>query len=71
MLPFFIFVAVALPLLVIAFVALRRRTTAAEHPPGETEADRRRVEREFEAAERYQARLRAQERKHPHDPPVP
>jgi hypothetical protein len=57
-LPVIIFAAVAIPLLVLAFVAVRRRGGAGEHPPNETDADRRRNEQEFEEAERYQAELR-------------
>ena len=65
-----IFVAVAVPLLVIAFVAVRRSTKAAEHPAAETDADRLRTEQEFEASERYQAEWREEERKHPRDTPL-
>ena len=61
MLPVVIIAAVAIPLLVIAFLAMRRSTKAGEHPANETEADRRRNEQEFEEAERYQAELREQE----------
>ena len=64
MLPVIILVAVAIPLLVMAFVATRRSADAGEHPAGETDADRRRNEQEFEEAERYQAELRADEHKH-------
>jgi hypothetical protein len=57
-LPVIIFVAVALPLLVIAFIAASRRRTEGEHPAGETDADRAEVEAEFAEAERYQAEWR-------------
>ena len=56
MLPVIILAAVATPLLVIAFLAVRRSATADE-----TDADRRRTEEEFEEAERYQAELRERE----------
>jgi hypothetical protein len=45
----------------MAFLAVRRSTNAGEHPAGETDADRRRNEQEFEEAERYQAELREQQ----------
>ena len=61
MLPVIILAAVAIPLLVIAFLAVRRSINAGEHPPEETDADRRRNEQEFDEAERYQAELREQE----------
>jgi hypothetical protein len=60
-LPVIILAAVAIPLLVIAFLAVRRSAAAGEHPANETDADRRRTEEEFEEAERYQAELRERE----------
>jgi hypothetical protein len=57
-LPVVIFVAVAVPLVVIGFLATRRSSSAGEHLPGETEADRLRNEQEFEEAERYQTQWR-------------
>ena len=41
MFPVLIFAAIAIPLLVIAFLAMRRSRTVGEHPVGETAADRR------------------------------
>ena len=64
MLPVIIFVAVAVPLLVAAFVIARRRSSAGERPVTETDAERRRTEQEFEAAERYQEQWREE---HKHD----
>ncbi len=58
MFPVLIFAAIAIPLLVIAFLAMRRSRTVGEHPVGETAADRQRTEDEFEEAERYQAEWR-------------
>jgi hypothetical protein len=51
--PFIIFGVVALLVLVLGFGLMRSRNRA-EHPAGETEAERAEIEREFEAAERYQ-----------------
>jgi flagellar biosynthesis/type III secretory pathway M-ring protein FliF/YscJ len=59
-LPVVIFVAVAIPLLVIGFVAVRRRTAQGEHPSTETEADRERTEHEYDEAEQYQEEWREQ-----------
>jgi hypothetical protein len=67
--PVVIFVAVAIPLLVIGFLAMRRKTDAAEHPAAETDAGRLRTEQEFEEAERYQAEWR-EEHKHELDRPL-
>jgi hypothetical protein len=69
-LPVWIFVGVAIPLLVIGFVAMRRSTEAGEHPTAETDADRLRTEREFEESERYQAEWREQQHEHHRDPPL-
>ena len=66
MLPVLVFVGIAIPLLVIGFLARRRSTTASEHPKTETSADRARTEREFEESERYQAEWR-EEHKREHD----
>ena len=58
-----VFAAVAVPLLVVGFLAMRRSKAAGEPPP-ESEADRRRTEKEFEDAERYQEQWRTE---HKHD----
>jgi hypothetical protein len=63
-LPVIVFVAVAVPLLVAGFVAVRRRSTSGEAAAAETDAERLRIEEEFEAAERYQAEWREE---HKHD----
>ena len=59
MLPVVIFVAVAIPLLVIGFLVVRRNTAQGEHPSNETDADRARTEHEFDEAEQYQEEWRA------------
>ena len=61
MLPVIIIAAVAIPLLVVAFMTMKRSRDAGEHPADETDADRRRTEAEFDEAERYQAELREKE----------
>ena len=62
MIPWLIFALVAVPVLVIAFVAARRRTVAGEHPAGETAEDRAEMEKEFAEAEAYQAEHRDEDR---------
>ena len=62
MLPVIIFAVVAIPLVVIAFVVVRRKARAGEHPSTETDADRERTEHEFDVAEQYEADWREQNR---------
>lgn len=66
MLPVIIFALIVIPLLVVAFGAMRRSKESGEHPVGETDADRLRTEQEFEESERYQADWR-EEHKHDDD----
>jgi YD repeat-containing protein len=68
-LPIVIIAAVAIPLLVIAFLASRRSDKAGEHPAGETDAHRQLVEQEYDESERYQAEWR-EEHKHETDSPL-
>jgi uncharacterized membrane protein len=65
--PIIAFVVIAVPLVVIAFFAMRRTKQAGEHPPGEDAATRARTEQEFAAAEAYQEEWREEERKHQRD----
>jgi hypothetical protein len=69
--PWIIIAVVAVPLVVIAFRAMRRKDEAGEHPTGETDADRERTEQEFEESERYQAEWREEQRKHQDDTLIP
>lgn len=62
MIPWLIFALIVVPLAVVAFVAARRRTRAAEHPATETAADRVREEQEFADAEAYQAKWREEDK---------
>ena len=61
MLPWIIVAVVAVPLVVVAFAATRRKTAAGEHPPGEDEQERARTEQEFAEAEDYEATWREQD----------
>ena len=64
MLPVVILAAVAVPLVVIGFLTVRRRAAAGEHPTTETAADRERTEHEFDEAEQYQAEWREENHEH-------
>jgi hypothetical protein len=54
--PWIIFALVAVPLVLVAFVATRRRTAAGEHPPEEDAQEQLMTEQEFAEAEAYQAK---------------
>lgn len=58
MIPWLILAVVAVPLVVMGFAAMRRRTAVSEHPATEDAADRARIEREFSEAEAYEKRWR-------------
>lgn len=53
MIPWLIFAVVVVPLVLVGFAMSRRRTAAGEHPAGEDAAE---TEREFAAAEAYEAK---------------
>ena len=72
MLPVIILVAVAIPVLIVAFAAVSRRKTAGEQPAAEarasTEPAQAEYEQEFAQAEAYQEQWREeQHREHPDD----
>ena len=58
MIPWLIFALVVVPLVVVGFASMRRRTAAPEHPDTEDAASRARTEREFAEAEAYEAQWR-------------
>ena len=62
MIPWLIFALVAVPLVIVAFVAARRRTVAGEHPAGDDAQERARMEQEFADAEAYEAKWREQDK---------
>ena len=62
MIPWLIFALVVVPLVVIAFVATRRRTAAGEHPATEDAQERARTEQEFADAEAFDAEWREKDR---------
>lgn len=62
MIPWIIFAVVLVPLVVVGFVATRRRTVAGEHPAGEDAQVKARTEEEFAAAEAYEAEWRKRDK---------
>ena len=64
MFPWLIFALVAVPLVLVAFAATRRRTAAGEHPVNEdAEAQAETLtEQEFAEAEAYQAKWHEQDK---------
>jgi hypothetical protein len=62
MFPWLIFALVAVPLVLVAFVATRRRTAAGEHPASEDAQAETLTEQEFAEAEAYQAKWHEQDK---------
>ena len=60
MIPWIIFAVVVVPLVVIAFVATRRKTSASELPADD--AEQAREEQEFAEAEAYDAKWREEDK---------
>jgi hypothetical protein len=60
--PWLIFALVAVPLVVVGFVAARRRTVAGEHPASEDPQERALTEQEFAEAEAYEAKWREEDK---------
>ena len=56
MFPWIIFGLVAVPLVLVAFVATRRRTATGEHPANEDAQERALTDQEFAEAEAYEAK---------------
>jgi hypothetical protein len=52
---------VVVPLVVVGFVATRRRTVAGEQSAGESAEERARTEQEFAAADAYDAKWREED----------
>jgi len=69
--PSLIFAVVAVPLVVVAFVAMRRRTVAGEHPASENAQTRAETEQEFAEAEAYEAQWREEDKKKFRDERLP
>ena len=71
MIPWIIIGVVAIPLVVIAFVATRRRTAAGEHPANEDAHARAEIEQEFAQAEAYEAKWHEEDKKRYHQERLP
>lgn len=69
--PWIIIALVAVPLVVIAFVAMRRNTTASEFPASEDANARSRTEQEFADAEAYEAKWHEEDRERFHQERLP
>jgi hypothetical protein len=65
--PWLILAIVAVPLVVMGFASMRRRTAAAEHAPTQDAAARARTEREFAEAEAYEEQWREENKDHPRE----
>jgi uncharacterized membrane protein len=62
--PWLILAIVAVPLVVMGFASMRRRTAAAERAATEDAAARARTEREFAEAEAYEEQWREENKDH-------
>jgi hypothetical protein len=69
--PWIAFAVIAVPLLVVGFVATRRRTAAGEHPASEDAQARARTEQEFADAEAYEAKWRKEDEEKYHQERLP
>ena len=56
MIPWIIIAVVAVPLVVVGFLTMRRNTTASELPAGNDADARARTDQEFAEAEAYEAK---------------
>ena len=71
MIPWIIIAVVAVPLMVIAFMASRRRTIAGEHPASEDGGTKALTEQEFAEAEAYEAEWRERDKEKFHQERLP
>ncbi len=71
MIPWLIVALVAVPLLIVVFVAARRKTVAYEHPAGEDGQAGALTDQELADAEAFQAKWREEDRERYHQEPLP
>jgi uncharacterized membrane protein len=71
MIPWIIMALVVVPLVIVAFVAARRRTVAGEHPADEDAQARALTEQEFAEAEAYEAEWREEDKERFHRERLP
>jgi hypothetical protein len=69
--PWVILALVGVPLIVVAFIASRRKTAAGERPASEDAQARARSEDEFAEAEAYEAKWREEDEKRFHRERLP
>ena len=69
--PWIVFALVAVPLVVVGFVATRRRKVAGEHPANEDAGARALTEQEFAEAEAYDAKWREEDKERYHEERLP
>jgi hypothetical protein len=69
--PWIVIALLAVPLVVVGFVATRRRTVASEHPESEDAQARARTEQEFAEAEAYEAKWREEDKERYHQERLP
>ena len=71
MIPWLIFALVVVPVVVVAFVASRRRTVAGEHPANEDAQAKALTEQEFAEAEAYEAKWREEDKERSREERLP
>ena len=71
MIPWLIFAVVVVPLVVVGFVASRRRTVAGEHPAGEDARAKALTEQEIAEAEAYEAKWHEEDKERYHQERLP
>ena len=65
--PVIIFAAIAIPLLIVAFMGVKRSRASVEHEAEVEEGSRAEMEREFAAAEAYDEQWRAEQHGRNHE----
>ena len=71
MIPWLIVALILVPLLIVAFVGARRRTTAFEHPKGEGGQATALTDQELADAEAYEAKWREEDKSRYHEERLP
>lgn len=71
MIPWLIFALVAVPLVVVAFIAARRRRVAGEHPASDDVQEGVLTEQELAEAEAYEAKWREEDKERYHQERLP
>jgi hypothetical protein len=66
-LPVIIFVCIAIPLLILAFIGIRRSMRSTEKLAAESGISEAELEREFAAEEAYEEQLKKAQHGHSHD----